>query len=156
MDSQPITLPGLTPQEAILDAYYRMAWAFDSNNYDLFTSAWTTSPTPAFHIDEFELHCNGMEDIKTNLFDKVAQLDTQHIATNARIHLEPGAQTARMWLMCLNQHFRQGQQAVAGSARLWGGNKYMFDLVEEEGVWKVKEWWVEMGWNEGDKSIVGR
>lgn len=156
MDKQPVALPGLTPREAAMDAYYRMAWAFDFNDWELFKSAWTTETKPAFHIEDFGLHCDGLEDIKAKLFDVVCELDTQHIATNARVHLEPGAKSGRMWMMCLNQHFRKGQEAKAGAPRLWGGNKYMFDVVEEDGLWKIREWWVKMGWNEGDLSIVGK
>ncbi|KAL2871595.1 nuclear transport factor 2 family protein [Aspergillus lucknowensis] len=156
MDKQPIALPSLTPREAVLDAYYRIAWALDYNDWELFQSGWTTQSEPALHIEEHGRHHVGIEEIKTGLFDVVSELDTQHIATNARVHLEPGAKTARMWIMALNQHFRKGQQAKAGSPRLWGGNQYMFDLVEEDGVWKVQTWSVRMGWNEGDLSIVGR
>ncbi|KAF5004609.1 hypothetical protein FDECE_8884 [Fusarium decemcellulare] len=156
MDKQPVVLPGLTPREAALDAYYRMAWAFDYNDWDLFKSACATNTEVRFHIGENNIHYNGVDQIKAKLFDVVSALDTQHIATNARVYLEPDGKTGRMWIMALNQHYRKGQQAKAGSPRLWGGNKYMIDVVEEDGLWKVKEWWVEMGWNEGDLSIVGR
>lgn len=156
MNEQPVSLSGLTPREAVMDAYYRIAWAFDLNDWPLFASSWTTKTDPRFHIDEWGLHYNDLSEIREKLFHVVCGLDTQHIATNARVHLDPDGKSGRMWMMCLNQHFRKGQEAKTGSARLWGGNRYMFDVVEEEGVWKIKEWWVQMGWHEGDLSILGK
>jgi hypothetical protein len=156
MHKQPAVLQGLTPREAAMDAYYRMAWAFDYNDWEIFESSFTTKTEPKFHIEDFGLHYNGIQEIKARLFDVVSGLDTQHIATNARVSFDESGKSARMWMMCLNQHFRKGQAAKAGAPRLWGGNKYIFNLDEEDGIWRINEWWVEMGWNEGDLSIVGR
>lgn len=156
MDAQPDFIPGLTPRESALDAYYRMAWAFDYNDWKLFESGWVTKSEASFHLEQDGIHYHGLEEIKAKLFDKVCALDTQHIATNARVHLSPEEKTGKMWIMALNQHYRKGEEAKAGAPRLWGGNRYMFNVVEEDGVWKIKDWWVKLGWNEGDLSIVGK
>lgn len=55
------------------------------NDWDVFASAWTTNTAPAFHIEEFGLHCTGPDEIKAKLFDVVS-----------RVHLEPGAKSGRM------------------------------------------------------------
>jgi len=156
IDKQPVDLPGLSPREAVLDAYYRLAWALDLNDWELFESCWATESEPEFLMEKDGIYYRGLGEIKKKLFDVVCGLDTQHIATNARVHLQAGAKTAKVWIMALNQHYRKGQAAKAGAPRLWGGNIYVLDAVEENGKWKIQKWWVELGWNEGDLSIVGR
>lgn len=156
MEKQPHTIADLSPRESALDAYYRLAWAFDYNDWDLFKSGFASKSEVSFHMEDGGVHCHSLAEIRTRLFDIVCGLDTQHIATNARIDLNLDSKTGRMWIMALNQHFRKGEEAKAGAPRLWGGNRYMFNMVEEDGSWKIKDWFVEMGWNEGDLSIVGR
>lgn len=153
--SYPIKLTNLTTREAIADAIHRATTAYDHNDYDMLASAFTTDAT--FGVDGHAI--TGLENIKTQNFDRVGKLDTLHLITNIRIEVESdAATTASATANGLAQHYATGEGLdAANTRRLLAGVEYFVDLVkvEDEGLWKISKMIIKTHWREGDPSVMG-
>ncbi|KAK3109276.1 hypothetical protein LTR53_017643 [Teratosphaeriaceae sp. CCFEE 6253] len=149
----PITLSGLTPREAVLDALYRASLAFDTGSAALLHSALT----PDAVLDLNGRVLTGIEAILAQSFDVVAKLDTTHFVTNPRVELKAGGMEAAVTTGFLAQHYRQGTGAKGDAARYLVGGVYFVDLVRDEedgGLWRAKRWIIKSTWSEGDRGVI--
>ncbi|KAJ5161831.1 hypothetical protein N7492_007223 [Penicillium capsulatum] len=84
--SLPSTLNSLTPREAVIDALSRLFHSFDTHDVDLFNSSFLPNDEEAL----FEENHSGMpaikgiSEIRTQIFDHVAPMDTTHIQGTPR------------------------------------------------------------------------
>ncbi|KAK9416636.1 putative SnoaL-like domain-containing protein [Seiridium unicorne] len=150
----PATLsPPLDDREAILDALYRVVNAFDHDDEDLLSSAFTKDSK--FILSGFVM--DGLAAIRKDSFDRVSKLNTTHFITNTRINIDAGGTTAKLSANALAQHYRTGTGlAEAGDApRYLAASFYMLDLVKQgNGMWKITEFNMKVAWGEGDRSVL--
>ncbi|KAF2165377.1 hypothetical protein M409DRAFT_24227 [Zasmidium cellare ATCC 36951] len=155
--TQPHTLPNLTPKEGILDAINRITWGLDLHDRALFKSAFSTQGTPKLHFPFRQLDLSGRDEISTKFFNGVKYHETDHQISNVRISYEAGRKEARVWAMGQNQHHNKGEALKTRVEGRMTGARYVFDVVEDsDEVWRVMEWWVEITWEGGDPSVVGK
>ncbi|CAJ2503249.1 Uu.00g106430.m01.CDS01 [Anthostomella pinea] len=122
----PISLPSLTPCEALADVVHRAVTGIDTPNKPLFVSAFT--PDAVFDVAGTVVE--GRDAVTAYVYDRIAQLDTTHLFTNLRVSLENGAATGTVTAMALGQHFRVGEGNAGGSARQFmTGVLYYVDCV---------------------------
>ncbi|KAK3068040.1 hypothetical protein LTR53_014696 [Teratosphaeriaceae sp. CCFEE 6253] len=150
----PITLSGLTPREAVLDALYRASLAFDTGSVALLHSALT--PDAVFDLNGRVL--TGIEAILAQSFAVVAKLDTTHFVTNPRVDLKDGGTEAAVTTGFLAQHYRLGTGGQGDAARYLVGGVYLVDLVRDEegegGLWRARRWVIKSTWSEGDRGVM--
>ncbi|KUI55847.1 hypothetical protein VP1G_03183 [Cytospora mali] len=156
MSSLPSLPPKLSPplndREAINDAIYRAVVGLDTNDVNLFDSAFTEEGS-------FDLNgkvMEGREAIHSQCFDFISKLDTTHFITNTRININEGGSTASATASALAQHYRGGQGADPAASRFLSGVLYWMDLVKDEkdGLWKVECWRLRSVWGEGDSGVM--
>lgn len=146
--------PPLSDREAINDAIYRAAIGLDTDDVDLFDSAFTDDGT-------FELNgrvIEGREAVHSQMFDFISKLDTTHLITNTRINVDEGGSTASATASAIAQHYRGGQGQDPAASRFLSGGMYWLDLVkdEKEGLWRVNNWKLKSVWGEGDMGVMTR
>lgn len=154
--SLPHTLTGLTPREAILDALYRGAQAWDTNDRSLHDSAFIPSPSSSFTLVGLETY-PGIEGIRS-IFHRITKLDTTHNISCPRVQIHENGKTAQMTATVLAQHFRAGEGFLPETKFFMSGAVYDVDaeVDESDGVWKMKNIRVNVKWTEGDPAVVGR
>lgn len=150
----PPGLTSLTAREAIADALYRCVYGLDTNNIELFESAWAKSPDVCLDMNG-TVH-SGMDSIRDKVFNPIGPLDTTHTISNMRVDVQDGAKAAKMTAYALAQHFRAGEGLDLTSKHLMSGGIYSIDLTHDshDGLWKVVKWAIKFVWLEGDMSIV--
>lgn len=139
---------GLTDREAIADALYRVALAFDLNDEALLRSAVTDD----ISVEGPRSSTNGVEEFKAVVFGRVSKVDTTHILTNMRINIE-NRDTAKVTCSALAQHVRPGQGFDPSAGKLTSGGIYLCDVVKVGGLWKIKTWKTNITWIDGDRSM---
>lgn len=143
----------ITEREAVADALYRAASAFDDNDVGLFNSAMCEDVI--FKMNENVI--TGREAIKTQFLDFVGPKDTTHMISNVRVDLKPGDKTASLSAYAQAQHCHPGQGCDTSSPKYMSGSRYNLNLVKDkENVWKIKEWNMKIIWLEGDASVLLR
>lgn len=154
--SHPHTLTSLTDREAITDALYRAAIAFDSNDVSLLNSAFVT-PESAVIFDFNGNLINGLDSIRKRVFDFVGPMDTTHMISNIRVDLKDGASNANLTAYALAQHSPQGKGIEPDGLKYLVAAEYFIDLLKDEsGEWKIKKWAMKILWKQGDPSIMQR
>jgi hypothetical protein len=150
----PIKLsPELTPREAIMDALHRSSIGMDTNDVELFDSAYAKNT-------RWDLNgkiIDGLEEVHTKCYNPtISNLDTTHHFTNIRINIADNQHEAAMSAIFLAQHWRLGEGKIPGSLRYTtGGHVYLeFTKDEEEGVWKIKFYRTKSIWFEGHRKEV--
>lgn len=151
----PATLqPALNDREAISDAIYRCIVAFDTDDKDLFLSAFT--PDAVFELNGETM--TGLDEILAGSFEKISKMDTTHLVTNMRINVSEEGSKAELTCTALAQHYFHGEGLNPKAASLLAGSLYWVELVkvEEGGLWKIKHWKLKMAWAQGDWSVFGK
>lgn len=146
-----ILTPALSGRDAVVDAIYRTVLGLDTNDVDLFKSALTKDCVFILNGKTTE----GMDALVTDVFDKVAKLDTTHFVNNVRVNMD-GAK-ASLSASALAQHYRGGMGTDPKAERLLAGALYFVELVKEDGdveVWKIVNWRMQLTWAEGDMAIA--
>jgi hypothetical protein len=157
----PFTLPAvlsppLTNREAVADAMYRCALAFDTNDAVLFDS--TFMPDGVFDVNGHAM--TGLPDIHTTGLALIFSVDTTHMITNMRVHTKTDTtkeQTeASLTATVLSQHFTKDKGMEPDQKNLMAGSLYRGDLVKDtDGLWKFKSLVVKACWASGDWAVVG-
>lgn len=143
----------ITEREAVADALYRAVHAFDDNDVALFNSAMCEDVDFKMNENVF----SGRDAIKTQILDFVGPKDTTHMISNVRVDLKPGDKTATLSAYAQAQHCHPGQGCDTSSPKYMSGSRYHLNLVKnEEKVWKIKEWNMQIIWLEGDQSVLLR
>lgn len=151
--SLPATLsPALTGRDAIADVLYRLVLGLDTNNKELFDSAFIADSTFAINGRVSE----GLPAIHTDCFEPISKLDTTHFITNIRTTVDESGSKAAVTASALAQHYRGGKGLEPSQTRLLAGSLYYADLVKDEtsGLWKVKDFKMQSTWAEGDWGVL--
>lgn len=151
--SLPTTLsPALTGRDAIADALYRLVLGLDTNDKELFDSAFTPNSTFAINGRVSE----GLPAIHTDCFDVITKLDTTHFITNIRTNIDDSGSKAAVTASALAQHYRGGKGLEPNQTRLLAGSLYYVDFIKDEisGLWKVKDFKMQTTWAEGDWGVL--
>ena len=153
--AHPITLTHSGERDAIVDALNRFIIAIDSDDRTMFTSSWATTSEPVFDMGNGTV-MNGMEEINSQLMDRVGPLDTQHMLNTVRVDHKNGADQAYVTAYALAQHYRAGEGMDPASQRLLAGASYFVDVVRDSGdkLWKIKKFQMKIIWVEGDWSVI--
>lgn len=149
-----IQLRGLTPREAIADAFYRLMSALDENDSALFNSAMMSDVTQDFNGQTRQ----GIEAVRAHALGVVGPLDSTHFVTNIRIDVkDDAADTATLTGNTLALHYPSGTGRSSSSRRLVGGSRHKIEMVKggEDGLWKFQTWTIRTVWFEGDYSVMG-
>jgi hypothetical protein len=151
--SLPPTLsPPLSGRDAIADVLYRLVLGLDTNDSELFDSAFT--PTATFAINGRV--SEGLPAIHTDCFDVITKLDTTHFLTNIRITIDDSGKKAAATASALAQHYRGGKGLEPNQTRLLAGSLYYVDLIKDEtgDLWKVQDFKMQATWAEGDWAVM--
>ncbi|KAK6069429.1 hypothetical protein SCUP234_10741 [Seiridium cupressi] len=150
----PVTLsPPFGDREAILDALYRVINAFDHDDEDLLSSAFTKDSK--LILSGFVM--DGLAAIRKDCFDRVSKLNTTHFVTNTRINIDERGTTAKLSANALAQHYRTGTGLAEArdAPQYLAASFYMLDLVKQgNGLWKITEFNMKVAWGEGDGSVL--
>lgn len=151
--TNPTHLKGLAEREVILDAIYRVCLGCDTNDAELFLSAFIKNDFSFARNDEVH---QGREAVIQNVFTPVSKLETQHVISNVRIDVEEDADSGHAITYMTAQHHLPGEAMDPLKTGLYGGTTNFVDLVrDDDGDWKVKKWVMRITWIQGDVSIVG-
>jgi SnoaL-like domain len=154
--SYPITLTSLAAREAISDALYRAITGFDHNDVSIFNSAFAGEDAiMELREDETKI-IRGLSAIRTEVLGPVGPMDTTHMISNMRIEVKDGANTASLTAYALEQHCPPGKGKDPNGPKYLVGAEYFIDMVrdEEDGLWKIKKWVLEVIWHQGDPSVL--
>ncbi|KXL51491.1 MAG: hypothetical protein FE78DRAFT_135696, partial [Acidomyces sp. 'richmondensis'] len=84
--------------------------------------------------------------------------DTSHMISNIRVDIKDDANTASLTAYALAQHCPSGRGKEPDGPKYLVGGEYFIDLLkdEEDGMWKIKTWILEVIWRQGDRSVMQR
>jgi hypothetical protein len=146
----PAKLAGaMTEREAIADALYRGALAFDHADEALLLSAVTED----MFFEMPTLSATGIPAFKADVFDRISKLDTTHFLSNIRVNIESDT-TATVTCSVMAQHVRPGKGFEPGPNKLMSGGMYLCDVVKVGNLWKIKSWKLNLVWVDGDPSVM--
>lgn len=149
--SLPPHLPNLSPNEAIIDALYRAVLGLDTNNSELFNSAFFEDAS--FSVNGETLQ--GRASLNDGMFARIAPLNTTHFITNVRVNAHDGGSKASLTASSLAQHFRPGEGYQGEQNRLTGALYYLeLEKDEGDGLWKSKNFKMQTAWAQGERLIV--
>lgn len=154
-NTNPITLHSISPREAVADALYRCVSGLDTNDRELFRSAWLNNDNVTFDMDGKVT--TGLDGLTNGLLAFIGPLETLHVISNVRVDLKEGSDAAYLTAYALATHYRPGEGMNPAAKALTSGSQYCIDVVKDgkDGVWKVKDWRMHIIWVDGDRSIVG-
>ena len=155
---RPISLPSLTPREAVADGIYRAVTGFDRNNVEMFNSAFISEDV-TFELlagGKREKIFEGLSNLRSQALEHTGPMDTTHMLSNVRVNLEEGASTASLTAYALVQHARAGEGIDPESPKYLVAGEYYVELVKDEtdGLWKIKKWIRDAQWKHGDRSVM--
>ncbi|KFY77890.1 hypothetical protein V499_02825 [Pseudogymnoascus sp. VKM F-103] len=148
-----LSLPSLTPREAVADALHRCILGIDTNNRDVFESACLKGEDMIITLGPATF--SGWAAIN-ELFVNVFKLITTHIASNIRVELEDGADTANLTAHVISYHVKPEDAVKVEDTSYTAGTLYDIDLVRDggDGLWKIKRWDLKIQWTTGDKAVL--
>ncbi|KAL9617233.1 MAG: hypothetical protein Q9160_007961 [Pyrenula sp. 1 TL-2023] len=151
-----LSLPSLTPREAVADAMYRALIAFDRNDVSMFNTIFAGEDSTLELISGEKKAYTGLSALRKELFDHVGPLDTTHMVNNVRVDVKDGADTASMTAYVLAQHCPPGRGREPDGPKWLAGGEASLSFVwdEKDGLWKVKKWVMEVMWSQGDPSVM--
>jgi len=154
--SYPQVLASLTPREAIADAVYRAVIGCDRNDTALFNSALTQDVTIQIKAGEEGRNAEGLDIVRAYMLGGVGPMDTTHTISNIRVDVKDGADTASLTCYALAQHCPQGRGLETDGPKYLVGGEYRIDVVRDEvdGLWKIKKWFLDVVWRQGDASVM--
>ncbi|CAK3874772.1 Hypothetical predicted protein [Lecanosticta acicola] len=150
----PLLSPTPTPREAIADTLARFCMGMDTNDVELFDSAFTAD---AFW-DLSGKKVSGLENIhKECYFHNIVKLDTTHMVSNLRIDISPSGNAAQLTCLFVAWHWPLGTGMHVDSHRFTSGGNYFFDVVKDgsSGLWKFTRFAMTKQWSEGDIAVMG-
>jgi hypothetical protein len=156
MTSYPLTLPSLTPREAITDALHRCFIGIDRNDAAMFESAFAGEDIHLSHSSAPKPF-TSLSALTAGMFARVGPMDTTHMLSNARVDHGDGGDAASMTAYALSQHAPPGMGRQPDGPKYTTGVDYAVDLVrgKEDGVWRISKAVLNVVWTQGDQSIMG-
>ncbi|GIZ49367.1 hypothetical protein CKM354_001239700 [Cercospora kikuchii] len=146
--------PALSDREAVADTLSRFCLGMDTNDVELFDSAFTTDAF--WDLSGKKVH--GLEAIhKECYYYNIVRLDTTHMVSNVRVHIEENGTEASMTCLYVAWHWPGGMGMHPDSHRFTTGGQYYFDVVKDNasGLWKAKTFRMKKQWSEGDIAVMG-
>ena len=142
----------LPPREAVADALHRCILGLDSNDRELFESACVKNETMTVIAGEFNIE--GWTAIN-DFFQKDFALLTTHTVSNIRVNIKDD-KTAFMTAHTLSYHIRPEDAFKPEDSSYTGSCLYSIDLVKDEndGLWKIQKWIINLLWSTGDKAVL--
>lgn len=148
----PINITGLSDREAVHDTLSRCLEGFDTNNKELFVSAFDDTEEGTFDLNGTEI--KGLDNILSQTFASVGAMDTTHIVSSERIFIE--GDNARVTATAIANHFRPGEGPDPSTHGFLAGSTYEITLFRAaDGLWKIKLWKLRIKWTSGDPSVMG-
>lgn len=143
----------LSGREAVADALYRCIWGIDTNDLEMYRSAFTAGCKMTLNDVPLE--------VVSGCYENLAKLDTTHGVTNMRISLGEEGSTASMTATVTANHYRRGEglREDGDVPSLLVGALYRIEL-ERDGtndggrVWKIKEFHIKSVWREGTLKVI--
>ena len=120
--SHSISLPSLSPREAVADALYRCIIGMDDNSPEMFKSAFVQSKETSFVLGDNKIE--GADTINDYVFTNILPLHTTHAISNIRVDLKDGADTAYMTCHAMAQHFHAEDAFKPGAKSFLTGGLY--------------------------------
>ncbi|KAH8648641.1 hypothetical protein BX600DRAFT_475564 [Xylariales sp. PMI_506] len=154
--SLPATLsPPLIGREAVADALYRAAVAWDTNDGDLFDTTFLADGV--FEVNGRPM--KGLPDIHATGLALIFSVDTTHMVTNVRVSMKSAEQSpseASLTAHVLSQHFAYGKGMEPDQKNLLSCSLYRGELAKDvDGLWKFKHLNIKSNWVQGDWSVLG-
>lgn len=148
-----IALTGLTPREAIADTLHRCLRGIDSNDRELFDSAFVQDESMLVRAGGIRLE--GWTVISA-FFERVFDVVTSHLTSGIRIEVEEGADTAFMTANSIAYHVRSEDALVMEDTSYTSACLYEIDLVKggKDGLWKIRNWELKILWTTGDSKVL--
>ncbi|KAL5386385.1 hypothetical protein DPSP01_004114 [Paraphaeosphaeria sporulosa] len=149
----PISLPSLTPREAITDALSRCILGLDTNSRPLFESACLQDSTMTIAIGPTVV--SGWPAISA-FFERVFQVITTHIISNVRIAVEDGADTATLSAHAISYHIKEEDKLSVEDTSYTAGSLYDIEVVRDkgDGLWKIRRWGFKILWTKGERAVL--
>lgn len=149
----PFSLTSLTPREAVADALARCLIGLDSNDRPLFESACLKTEEMVFDAGA-TVKLEGFSVI-SDFIERIFHLITTHVTTNIRVELK-SEDTAYLTCGVVSYHVRPENKSSVEETSYTGTSLYAIDLVrdKEDGLWKIKNWKVNILRTTGDSAIV--
>lgn len=149
-----LLIPALDTREAVADALHRFMLGMDTNDSELFDSAFTQD----VRWDLFGRQMNSLKEVHVECFDKtIIHLDTTHYVTSIRIEIAESGTEASLSCLYNAKHYRLGTGTDPTAPWFWTGGTYYLEIVkvESEGLWKIKLFKMRKMWIEGDFEVMG-
>ncbi|KAJ5356052.1 hypothetical protein N7517_010661 [Penicillium concentricum] len=142
-----VLTPALDTREAISDSLHRFMLGMDTNDAELFNSAFTE-----------DVKWDLLEEVHLACFEKtIIHLDTTHYVTSVRINVAQSGTEASLSCLYNAKHCRLGTGIDPKAPWFWTGGTYYLEMVkvESEGLWKIKFYKMRTMWIEGDFEVMG-
>ena len=149
------SLTALVQRHAITDTVYKAVRAFDQNNKSALQSACTDDVT--LTIDGAETFV-GLQAVVTDVLAMVGPLASTHMMSNVQIDITGQADSAILKTYVLAQHCPPGRGRDPQGPKYVTGGDHRIELVpvDQNGSWKIKNWFLNVIWSQGDSSVVGQ
>lgn len=149
----PVYISGLSDREAIRDTMSRCLQGLDTNNEELFVSAFHDNDDVVFEVDGQKIQ--GISNIVEQGFDNIGPLDTTHVLSNERVYVNGDG--ARLSATAISNHFRPGEGVDPNATEYMVGCTYEVAFSKAtDNLWKIKLWSICIKWKSGDPSIIGQ
>lgn len=151
--SHQISLPSLTPREAVADTLHRCIAGIDDDNRELWESCCLKNEDISIVIRDTTI--KGWTAINEYITSKIMPLRTTHFVTNVRVNLT-GEETASMTAHALAYHIRPEDAFKPENTSYTTAGLYFMDLVKDktDGLWKISKWTMKLQWTEGSRSVI--
>lgn len=145
----------LDPRQAVADALYRCILGIDTNDQELFESAYLHDESASFVLGPVSI--NGWNNI-SKFLSRVFELTTTHFVTNVRVKIKGDLKTAYMTAHVLAYHMLPEDALKVEDKSYTAGCLYFIDLVKNDadGSWKIKRWEIKQNWTTGDAGVMQR
>ncbi|KIW06829.1 uncharacterized protein PV09_02509 [Verruconis gallopava] len=155
----PISITGLSPRDAVIDALHRSILAIDSGDVALFQTCMFNSPETTFKIVGGRT-VQGSKAIEEHMVNTILPLSTLHSVTNIRVSFPNSnpeeAKEARLTANAIAYHYRPEDAFKPEHLSFTTGGMYDIEMLKDEsdGLWKAKTWTLKLNWTEGDRAAI--
>ena len=142
----------LSPREEVADTLHTCILGLDTNDRDLFSSAFLHSPETSLTGGGHTL--TGIDNILT-FFERAFAVVTTHFITNIRVDFPDGKEgEADLTCHAIAYHIRPEEAMSREDTSHTAGCLYELGFVKAEGSWKIKRWNIKTQWTTGDIKVL--
>jgi hypothetical protein len=137
----------------VVDALYRFGLGQDLRDRELFASAFTADAELDFRPAAAKIGVDsalmaGRETIVETIFAVLAPVETTHVVTNPRVHVD--GDRARLTAIVEAQHLL----ATDHSRHALLNNRYAVELVRDGERWAIRRLRIDNVWHTGDPKVI--